>query len=181
MKKTSIIPDSSFFICFLDDIEKPELIQELLKNDKFDFFLGRITFDEIKKSKNFQKIANESEQKIIIYDYFEYGEVVRIFFSESEIRKGEHEVFVISFIFTFLNNPFIAILDDEPAKKFFKNNIPEKASSVMGTIGFIKICSCECKIFIKATAINILELIKKSKFFVSNKIIEVAIEQIRAC
>lgn len=181
MNKISIIPDSSFFICFLDDIEKPQLMIDLLNSESFSFIVGMITFKEIQKSKNFIEIERQSRQKITIYDYFEYSEVVKMFFSESELKKGEHEVFIISFIQSFSKDPFITILDDENAKKFFKTNIPEKATSVIGTVGFIRLCSCKCKVFIKEVAIDILESIKQSKFFVPVSIIDATIEDIRAC
>jgi predicted nucleic acid-binding protein len=181
MNKISIIPDSSFFICFLDDIEKPEHIIDLLNVELFSFFMGGTTFNEIKKSKNYFGIEKEFRQKITIYDYFEYGEIVKVFFSTNEIKKGEHEVFVISFIFSVLGETFIAILDDDAAKKYFKINIPERENSVTGTIGFIGICTCKYKVFIKVTAINILESIRVSKFFVPIAIIDATIEQIRVC
>jgi predicted nucleic acid-binding protein len=181
MKKMSIIPDSSFFICFLDDIEKPQQIIDLLDVKLFSFFIGKITSTEIQKSKNFTKIETRFFQEIIVYDYFEYGEIVKMFFSELELKKGEHEVFIISFILTSIGDPFVAIIDDGPAKKFFKLNIPEKGNSLTGTVGFVRFCSCKCKVFIKEVAIGILVSIKQSKFYVPSSIIDATIEDISTC
>jgi predicted nucleic acid-binding protein len=181
MKEVSVIPDSSFFICFLDDINKPQQIMELLSSNYFSFIMGKITSSEIQKSKNFIKIKSEFFQKITVYDYFEYSEIVKMFFSESELKKGEHEVFIISFILSTSEEQFIAIVDDAPAKKFCKTNIPERATSITGTVGFVRVCSCTCKVFIKETAIDILVSIKKSKFYVPPSIVDAAIEDIRTC
>ena len=39
--KIEVIPDSSFFICFLDDIEKPEYVIKIFKYEKFTLVLGK--------------------------------------------------------------------------------------------------------------------------------------------
>lgn len=180
MNDISIIPDSSFFICFLDDIGKPERLLEIINSSKFSLIIGKMISQEIRKSENFFRISEEIHQKAIVYDYYEYGEAVKVFFSESEIEKGEHEIFVISYIFSLLERPFIAIIDDMDAKKFLKNNI-QHPEFIVGTIGFLELCTCSYKVFIKEVSINILMSIKESKFFVDPMIIDATIEKIRAC
>jgi predicted nucleic acid-binding protein len=181
MSDLFIVPDSSFFICFLDDIEKPQQIIDLLDAKPFSFFIGKITSKEIQKSHHFAIIEKKFLQQITVYDYFEYGEIAKMFFSESELKKGEHEVFIIAFILATNGNPFIAIIDDNDAKKFFKTNIPEKSDYVTGTVGFIRFCCCKYNVFIKDVAIDILVAIKQSKFYVPLPILDATIEEIRMC
>ena len=50
MHTYSLIPDSSFYICFLDDIKKPEFLKKIIQNSNFNIFTGKIIKDEIKKS-----------------------------------------------------------------------------------------------------------------------------------
>ena len=52
-------------------------------------------------------------QKIEMFSYYEYGEILRPLFSEEEMKKGEQEVIVISYILNFKKEHFIAILDDK--------------------------------------------------------------------
>ncbi|MGQ9722388.1 MAG: hypothetical protein ACUVXA_13815 [Candidatus Jordarchaeum sp.] len=73
----------------------------------------------------------------------------------------------------------MTILDDEKPKNFLKRNFPQLLARVTGTIGFIESCTCRYRIFSKEEAINILCLIKKSKFRVREEIVNGAIEKIR--
>lgn len=47
MRKTSIVADSSFFICFLDDIKEFKTLIKLLKYDKFVYLTGKIIEREL--------------------------------------------------------------------------------------------------------------------------------------
>jgi predicted nucleic acid-binding protein len=71
----------------------------------------------------------------------------------------------------------LAIIDDDQAIKFLKRNFPRTEHKITRTVGFMEECYRR-KIFSKEETINILELIKKSKFRVKKAIIEDIIKRI---
>jgi len=159
-----IIPNSSFYLCFLDDIMAPQYLVRILNHEYFDFVTGKIILEEI-------------ERKVRVFEYLNYGEILRPFFSIEEIKKGEHEVIAISCILYILEINFLAIIDDDQAIKFLKRNFPRTEHKITRTVGFMEECYRR-KIFSKEETINILELIKKSKFRVKKAIIEDIIKRI---
>lgn len=177
-----IIPDSSFYICFLDDIKETRYLLRLLSAKIFKFVIGPIIKGEIEKSPSYQTIKNTIGLYIEFFTYYNYGEILRPFFSIEEMRRGDHEVIVISYIFLyFFKIDFIMILDEERTKKFLKRNFPKLLNKVTGTIGFIEISTCNHRIFSKKEGITILSLIKKSKFRVKDEIVSETIERIKKC
>lgn len=181
MKNIFVVPDSSFFICFLNDISKPRCLYRILNEKTFSFVLGEIIKTEIKKiPDNMMLEENFKKNNISCFDYYSYGEILRPFFSTDEIEKGEHEVIVITYILNFQGEWVIAILDDDSPKNFLKNKLPEISNNIIGTIGFVEKCTIEYNIFLKEESIYILKLIKQSKFWVSEQIIDVVIERIKA-
>lgn len=164
MQVIIIIPNSSFYLCFLDDIMAPQYLVRILNHEYFDFVTGKIILEEI-------------ERKVRVFEYLNYGEILRPFFSIEEIKKGEHEVIAISCILYILEINFLAIIDDDQAIKFLKRNFPRTEHKITRTVGFMEECYRR-KIFSKEETINILELIKKSKFRVKKAIIEDIIKRI---
>jgi len=177
--KTNVIADSSFYICFLDDIVDHEILILFITRQELIFTVGRIIAKEIKKSSNFENIKKNFNSNILIFSYYEYGEILKPFFSEDEILKGEHEVIVISYIFYYLNKRFLVILDDIWARKYLINNFPDLEDNLKGTIGFIEYSASNHSFFTPKSAIIILEKIKKSKFRVKENIIRSTIKKIQ--
>ncbi|MEX2705952.1 MAG: hypothetical protein Q6352_011905 [Candidatus Freyrarchaeum guaymaensis] len=181
MSSVNVVPDSSFYICFLDDINAPHYLLQLLNARIFKFILGKIIKTEIEKSPNYKSIEKTIDSRVEIFEYYNYGEILRPFFSLEEIKKGDNEVIVISYVLYFLNLTFITILDDTKPRKFLERNFPELYTRVVGTVGFIEKCSCQYNIFSKEKGITILNLIKKSKFRIKNEIVNKTIERIGKC
>lgn len=178
MVDTTIVPDSSFYICFLDDINKPQYLHQLLECNAFRFITGSRIKEEVSRSSNYKMIEKTVEIHVQIFMYYNYGEILRPFFSLEEITRGEHEVIAIAYILHFLEIEFTAILDDDGPKKFLQKNFPKILTRVTGTVGFIKLC-CSRRVFSKEEAISILVLIKNSKFRVRSEIVDETIEEIR--
>ncbi len=178
MDLATIVPDSSFFICFLDDIKQPQILVEILEHRRFEFFTGSIIHSEIQKSQNFTDIEGVFDSHVGHLDYYNYGEILRPFFSVNEIRKGEHEVIVISYVLYSRGCSALAILDDESPRKYFKNRFPELSDKVTGTIGFIERCACSYGIFQANKGTTILSLIADSKFRVKRRIVDDAIKRV---
>jgi predicted nucleic acid-binding protein len=178
MKSCSVIPDSSFFICFLDDIARPEYLVSIVCCVDLEFFTGNIIQSEIEIhccDSNVQRVLQKNVKK---FQYYAYGEILKPFFSKKEIKKGEHEVIVISYILNYTGDKFVAILDDNPAKKYLKRLIPDKGSDVTGTVGFIERLTNSYAIFKREEAIQILALIKDSKFRIETNIIDGVIDRL---
>ena len=137
MRNPSIIADSSFYICFLDDIKKPEYLKHILTH--FRFVIGKIVKKEIARSPMFKKIEsiiNTVVDNISADENFD--ELLKPFFSVKEIEKGEDEVIAIAYVFNILELYFYFILDDESARHFVEINFSELKDRMYGTVGFIK-------------------------------------------
>jgi len=176
-----IIPDASFYICFIDDIEDSESLIEILENKIFRSVIGIVVKGEIKKSDNYQIIEDTIDNYTDYYSEANYGELLRPLFSEEELRKGENEVITISYILFDLNYDFITILDDEEPRKFFLNNLAECSDKLRGTIGFMGDCVCIHEIFEKERGLNLLIAIKNSKFRITEVLINKIMKKIREC
>ncbi len=113
------------------------------------------------------------------YEYYEYGEMLKAFFSVRELEEGEHEIIIISYIFSANGFNFITIIDDKEPRHFIERNFPEILENMIGTIGFVKQCNCKYGLFDKNEAITILNSIKNSKFRIKGKIVDDIIEQIK--
>lgn len=179
MTKHNIIPDSTFYICFLDDIKEPKYIIKLIESDKFVCFIGPILKKEIENSINYSNIKNIINSNVFIFEYYNYNEILKPFFSINEIKKGESEVIVISYILYSQGYTFSAILDDDTPRKFLKKNFPEIFKFVEGTVTFMSNCCIKNKIYSQEETLYILELIRKSKFRIDEKIINETINNIR--
>jgi len=181
MEETYVVSDSSFIICFLDDIEKHEYLLHFWGCGVFKFVIGDVIHEEIKKSHNYSLIQDSLNSKISVFDYYNFGEIVRPFFSIDEIKKGEHEVYVIFYVLNFRKEETIAILDEIQCKNYLKSKMPHVSIKIIGTIGFIERCICKCKLLSKTEGESILVLIKGSKFWIPDKIIDQSINKIRVC
>ena len=175
-----VIPDTSFFICFLDDIRASAHLLKIFGSDRFILVVGRVVHSEVKKSENYHQIEH-----ILIsaesYDYTQFGEILRPFMSVEEISKGEHEVIATAYVLNFLGYDLIFILDDDDARNLVMKNLREIADKMTGTVGFVKLCCCEHEVFNKEEAKSILIMIKNSKFRVKKEIVEKTIEDIEVC
>jgi len=175
----NVVADSSFYICFLDDIIDPDTLILFFNRPEFIFIVGRIITNEVKKSLNFETIQDNFNSNVVIFSYYEYGEILKPFFSEDEILKGEDEVIVISYIFHNLDKNFLMILDETWARKYIIRNFPDIENRMKGTIGFIEDCACNHNFFSPKLAVNILIKIEKSKFRIKEDIIRRAINKLQ--
>ena len=175
MQATTIVPNSSFYLWFIDDIERPHYLARILNQEHFAFVTGRKILKEVKRSSKYRLVQREIERRLKIFEYLNYGEILKPFFSVEEIEKGEHEVIAISCILYILGNNFLAIIDDEQAKKFLKRNFPEVERRARGTVGFVEECY-RATIFSKEET---LKAIRWSKFKVKREIVDDTIKRVK--
>lgn len=172
-----IIPDSSFFICFLDDIYEPILLKKIMISKELEIIMGEIVIGELEKSSEYHHISSLVESRKV-YDYFDYGELLKPFFSEDEILKGEHEVIVISYIHHSKGLFHFLIIDDRQQRRFINRVLSELETYLIGTVGFIMKIGITGLIITKDEAIYLLSSIKKSKFRINHVIVERAIKEL---
>ena len=175
-----LIPDSSFFICFFDDL-RPLLTKEVRLwcidkiTNNFDVKVTPIVFSEV-------GFKNDGECVKKYIDLVNFGDIADNGVLES-LRpvwsKGEFEVICLAYNYkTTGNNDFIFIIDDLNARKIISNYLNELEKFLKGTVGFIGYCTHQ-KIFEQEVTINILIAIKKSKFRVDKQIIDKIIVEIQ--
>ena len=175
-KSDEIIADSSFFLCFLDDIEQPEVLKRVLY--KLDFLVTPIVYREISKSINFKCVQNHP--KIILVPKENLGEALRPFFSKKEIEKGETEVIELAYQFYSNNDPRIFIIDEDDSRFFVIRNLPYLEKLMIGTVGFVGKCYYEYEILEKSEACAIVLVISTSKFRVSAEVIRYVLSKIES-
>lgn len=78
-----IVADTSFYVCFLDDIKKPVYLLKVVA--RFDFIVSKLIHDELSKSQSFNKYLRNSKKIIILDFHYNFGEILRPFLGKEEI------------------------------------------------------------------------------------------------
>jgi predicted nucleic acid-binding protein len=179
MKQDSqkIIADSSFYLCFLDDIGDPDFLYRII--DRFDFYITPIVEREIQIDRN-QSLKN-NERLVRIGHYIDFGEIIKPFLSKKVTDTGEHEVIGLGYHCFMIGLPFNFIIDDNEAREFVKKNLNPLLSFLHGTVGFIGLCCCQFLIFSKDETIAIFNKIERSKFRISKNILYKIKIQVEGC
>lgn len=172
-----VIADTSFYLCFIEDICQPATLVKIINT--FDFYYSNIIEEEV----DFDNIEELRGHRNLIglQNFVDFGQILKPFFSQEEIKKGEHEVIGMSFLFVQLGLTFIFILDDAPARKFVTHKIPQLVGYMHGTAGFLGICCCTYLIFTKEEIYSLLHEIEHSDFFITKNVINTVIERVRSC
>lgn len=171
-----ILADSSFYLCFLDDIEQPNVLKRVL--DNFDFLITPMVYKEVSKSIHFNVVRNHP--KIILVPKENLGEGLRPFFSKKEIEKGETEVIELAYRFYANDEPKIFIIDDNGPRLFVIRNLPFLEKLMIGTVGFVGECYYVYGILEKSEASSIVLIIDKSKFRASAEVIREVLSKIES-
>jgi hypothetical protein len=178
-----LIPDSSFFICFLDDLEGylpfDERIKVLTKiTDRFDIKVG----PEVERESPLHKLPVCVKIRIGKIDYS--GLTARAEPSLELLRpllgKGELEVITGAFLH-YQNNDFefLFILDDGTARDLVNQIFPLLVKHMKGTVGFIGHCAI-LSVVDKEGAIHLLTFLRTTKFRVRPSIITTVIAEIQS-
>ena len=157
MEKKGIAADSSFFICYADDINQCDMLYNFVK--LYDIYIGEKILDETKKI--FNKLNLLSSINVINVRYYE---LIKPFFGRNQkhLCDGEYEAIGISLYLYDKNILKFLIIDDKTPKKFVMNHFPELTQFLVGNIGFIKTCCLIDKTISKDEALKILEAIKEN-------------------
>lgn len=147
-----VFADSSFFICFLEELKQSNCYNFL---DYYYFAIGSKVFEEID-----QHLESDLINKLYFCpdENYSYSALISPLLSNEEKNKnkGEYEVIGLSLHYLSSNQVKYVIIDDKKAKNFAKRNFVELAKYVTGTIGLIIFCSKD-NFISKIEAINILK------------------------
>ena len=174
MTAIQFLADSSFYLCFLEDIEQPQVLIRIL--DKCDFLITPIVYKEVSKSDNFKNIQTHPKMFLVQKQYL--GEALRPLFSKKQIEKGETEIIELAYHLYADNTPKKFILDDKEPRLFVQRNLPYLKKLMIGTIGFVGECYYEYHIFEKGEASTTVVVIGKSNFRVSAEVIREVLAKI---
>lgn len=173
-----MLADSTFYLCFLEDIEKPDILLKMLST--FKFIVPPLVFEEVRVCKNYKHMRGVNTV-IILYSEMNLGEVLKPFFSTEEVKKGEAEVIALAYLLHESNKIHNFILDEQDARNFVTNNLPHLCKKMIGTVGFIGECHCNFRILLKDHALAILQDIRNSRFRVTDKILNNVKQEIEGC
>ncbi|MBI2545591.1 hypothetical protein HYV81_00225 [Candidatus Woesearchaeota archaeon] len=164
-----LVADSSFYLCFLEDICSPSDLVAII--DNFRAHLTPLIHKEIKRSINFSSIDQHANINIFSTPSFNIGELVKPFFSKKEISKGEHEIVVAAYFIYNTNRDIIIIIDEKGPRQFIINHLPELIPFLTGTVGMVGSCYYTFAIMDKQKTLNLLDQIGSSRFRVTQKIL----------
>jgi len=173
-ESSEMLADSSFYLCFLEDIKQPEVLLRILQ--RFDFLITPIVYKEVSKSDNFNRIQSCHRLRLISKENL--GEILKPFFSQKEIEKGETEVIELAYEYYAEGRPRMFIIDDKEPRLFVTRNLPYLSELMVGTVGFVGECYYEYAILDKNEASVLLLVISTSSFRVTPEIISEVLHQI---
>ncbi|MDD3753539.1 MAG: hypothetical protein PHQ17_03130 [Methanobacterium sp.] len=147
------VADSSFYICWADDMGKEICLREFLSFYKF--HVGETILNEISRG-YLSDHEFRSELKVSSFDYT----VLFAPLIKGRLDKGEFEAIGIAKNLFDQGKLKHLILDDGPARNLLKREFPLLENNQCGTVGFVRECYYNGNIS-EEKAIKTLEAIKK--------------------
>jgi predicted nucleic acid-binding protein len=178
MPPTRVVSDTSFYICFLDDIQRVDALLRLLTCEWYGFVMGAIIRREVTAKECPMEFLKALDTHVERYEYYNYGEILRPFFGDSEIERGESEAVVISFILHTRGEYHRLIIDESPARRFIERTHPDLLRYLTGTVGFVESATVARNVFTPEEAIEILRSISSSRFRIDPGMVQEAIERL---
>jgi hypothetical protein len=184
---SKVVADSSFYLVFLKDIDKPQYFEKIV--DAHDFLMPPLVRVEVKrnligeKSRNYQHIT--SNRRIVKQRknrVFSPELLIALLLDNGRKRRGEHEVISHSILLYGRKELFFLILDDEGARKLVDADFDFLSHFVKWTKDFIKDCHCVSKILSKKECIGIIDAMESvQSLWVTHEICEGVREAITNC
>ena len=172
------VADTTFYSCFLNDIEEPQFLIRYL--DSFKHHIGPKVKKEISSSENYHLIQNHRNLNCFPdLRIADISTIINPLFSNQEKHKGEQEAIAIAYVAFCLNQDLIIVIDEKNARNVLVNNISCLKPFLRGTVGLIERSVGQYKLLNSREAISLLEKIKKSKFRVSNHIVNDALTRLK--
>jgi predicted nucleic acid-binding protein len=172
------IADSSFYLCFLVDIDMPNILIKIVRNLKF--IITPAVDREIRTCKNIE-ILKSSGFYNLYCEQLNYAELLRPFFSAKQLAKGETEAIALASHFHYQNKLANLILDDLQARKVVINHLSYLVYALIGTIGFIGRCFCDYEIISRENALNLIDEIDGSSFRIQRDTLNSERQHLKTC
>jgi len=157
----SVVSDSSFYIAFFSphEINDPDTLANILQ--EYEFFLGKVILSEIKEknSESFKSIGFDTLVNTL--DRYDYSALLSII-GDKVFKKGEYECMAIAYQIYKKSGLHSLILDDNPARNFIKNNIPDLYPYVKYSLRFLVNCCCSEQKLSCSKLIAILNGVKRA-------------------
>ena len=177
-----LFPDSSFFICFLDDLNdflsEEERYQYLFFTaSSFEMVVGSAVRSEVGWNRVPKYVTDEC---LIGDDMFDNTRVDPII-EQLRMLLGRGEVEVIHLAkecYAKGERDFKFILDDGTARSLTSKHVPEIAEDMIGTIGLLRNCALN-KLYDGEKTISILTCIIPSNFRINKTLVESLITEIQ--
>ena len=163
----SAVADSSFYLCFLEDIESPQYLLSMLSH--VDFVMPPLVLEEVRRCRNYEMLGADPRIKLTDPD-FESREILRPLFSAEQWQKGEAESIALGYSLQISGGLWKLVLDDTQARAFVERILPSLSEFMTGTLGFIAICY-ETRIFSQKDSLTIIALVEKSPFRTSGEVL----------
>ena len=179
----NVIPDSSFFICFLDDLEG-----HLPISDRVRFLMliaGNFTIlvvPDVEQESQFQRFSPpvKAQARMVKIPASKTRSDPSIELLRPMLGRGEHEVITCAHYHVLKGDSiFFFILDDGLARDLVRRILPVLISHMKGTVGFIGHCAIQ-KVLEKNEAIHLLTVIGRSKFRVDQLTVTTVISDIQS-
>ncbi len=90
----NVVADSSFYLCFLEDIQRPQYLESMLS--AFKFLVPPMVREEVSKCNNFKYVQRNPGFKTGVV-YSEAEEALRPLFSAKQWQKGEAQAIAMAF------------------------------------------------------------------------------------
>lgn len=159
--RDSVVSDSSFYIAFLspNEINDPETLKEILQ--KYEFFMGNVVLNEIKEKHSDLLELIRFEELVNISEGYDYSALLSII-GDKIFEKGEYECMTIAYQIYKKSELHSLILDDNSARRFVENNIPDLHPFVKFSLRFLVNCCCSEQKLPHSKVIVILNKVKQA-------------------
>lgn len=160
----SVAPDATFMICFLSDVNRRDWLFSFM--DCYSFHIGPVVMNEMPKGTlNSPEFTNR-----VIVVHLDYYQLLKPLLGKNRERYSDGEYEAIGIAYELLNAGKLSylIIDDKRARNFVKNNLPDLAAKIVGTIGFVRDSCIKDSQTSAIEAIEILECMKKAFETVAN-------------
>ncbi|MCK9581852.1 MAG: hypothetical protein M0Q92_15590 [Methanoregula sp.] len=175
-----LIPDSSFFICFLDDLgdylpvaDRMRVLMAIAGS------FSVMVVPEVERESRLHRLTPDVSGKVQRISIANEPADPSVELLRPLLGSGEHEV--ITFAHGCLlkgDGTFLFILDDGVARNLVQRILPALVSHMKGTVGFLGHCAIR-KILDKNGTIQLLTVIGKSKFRVDQSTISTVITEVQ--
>jgi hypothetical protein len=156
MNGNCVSSDSSFYICFSDDLNRRSLLDKVVV--AYQFHIG----DNIRQEMPESLRNDPSFMANLVHSSCNYFELVRPFFGRGSQHEAdaEYEAIGIGHHLNEQGRLYYLILDDRKARAFVKAHFPALQRHLVGTFGFIRDSCCVDGVVFPLEAISILKEVR---------------------